>query len=307
MNVQACEKKWSKLNISCEPRKSFEKRLKDGFFEKYLKGKVIDIGYKGYEENTNPVVEWAIGVDLDYPGYDGKKLPFEDESIDSVFSSHVLEHIEEPLEAIREWFRVLKIGGYLIIIVPHRDLYEKKLHLPSKWNADHKRFYTPSSLLNEIELSLEINSYRIRYFEENDFGFDYTIGADRHSDGCYEIVCVVQKIEKPKWDIEKSYIFKTPNGDINTLKIVKKIESIIKNKNNQQTTAERFIFISEIRNLINELSILQPHLTLIKNELIDNLKKQLSELIINFDNEKTSTINEDLINELKNLSERLLI
>jgi len=38
-----------------------------------------------------------------------------------VIASHVLEHIANPLKAISEWLRVLKRGGVLLLIVPHRD------------------------------------------------------------------------------------------------------------------------------------------------------------------------------------------
>ncbi|HSV35768.1 MAG TPA: class I SAM-dependent methyltransferase [Ramlibacter sp.] len=40
---------------------------------------------------------------------------------DVVLSSHVIEHIANPLKALREWLRVLKVGGVLLLVVPHRD------------------------------------------------------------------------------------------------------------------------------------------------------------------------------------------
>jgi predicted SAM-dependent methyltransferase len=53
-------------------------------------------------------------------------LPFPDASQDTVFASHVLEHIEDWAASLVDWYRVLKIGGYMVIAVPHRDLYERK-------------------------------------------------------------------------------------------------------------------------------------------------------------------------------------
>jgi SAM-dependent methyltransferase len=38
-----------------------------------------------------------------------------------VLSSHMLEHSANPLRALREWRRVLKPGGCLLLIVPHRE------------------------------------------------------------------------------------------------------------------------------------------------------------------------------------------
>lgn len=162
----------------------------------------LDIGYKGSEPNALPVLETATGVDVDYPGYDGRTLPFADESQDYVFTSHVLEHISDWQNALRDWFRVLKPYGHLILIVPHRDLYEKKLNPPSRWNEDHKRFYIPSLLLFEVQAALPTNSWRLRHMRDNDDGFDYSIPPEKHSGGCYEIECVIQKIKKPDWDVK---------------------------------------------------------------------------------------------------------
>lgn len=46
------------------------------------------------------------------------ELPFADQSYDVVIASHVLEHLEQAEASVREWFRVLKPGGRLLIGVP---------------------------------------------------------------------------------------------------------------------------------------------------------------------------------------------
>ena len=40
---------------------------------------------------------------------------------DFVLSSHMLEHSANPLKALTEWIRVLKEGGLLVLLLPHRD------------------------------------------------------------------------------------------------------------------------------------------------------------------------------------------
>lgn len=43
------------------------------------------------------------------------------EGYDFVLSSHTLEHVANPLRALREWLRVLKEGGVLLLVIPHKD------------------------------------------------------------------------------------------------------------------------------------------------------------------------------------------
>ena len=185
-----------------EARKMVRARQLSGFTERYLSGgSILDIGYKGYLEDVVPIAEGAIGVELDYPGYDGITLPFADGTQDAVFASHCLEHIEDYQNAIRDWFRVLKTGGFLVVMVPHQFLYEKQLAKPSRFNEDHKRFYTPASLMTEIETSLVPNTYRLRHLADNDQGFDYGLAPGRHSGGSYELEIVVEKIPEPFWQL----------------------------------------------------------------------------------------------------------
>ena len=182
-------------NVGGESRKTYVEKLSNGFFLKYMYGNGLDIGFSGYEPNVVSILAGAIGVDTTYEGYDGKILPFEDYSQQFVYSSHCLEHISDYKQAIQEWHRVTKIGGYIITVVPHRDLYEKKLELPSRWNQDHKRYYTPSSLLKEFEDSLPINSFRVRHLQDNDKHHDYSLTVDTHSPGEYEIELVIERIK----------------------------------------------------------------------------------------------------------------
>lgn len=50
------------------------------------------------------------------------------EHFDVVLSCHSLEHIANPLKAIKEWMRVLKPKGYILLILPHPN-----------FTFDHKR------------------------------------------------------------------------------------------------------------------------------------------------------------------------
>jgi SAM-dependent methyltransferase len=188
--------------VKGEAGRTFNEKLNNGFFARYMAGDVtIDVGYHGGHADAVPIFPHAIGVDLNYPEYDGTRLPFSDESVDTVYSSHMLEHVVDYRATIRDWYRVLKSGGFIVCVVPHQFLYEKKAALPSVWNADHKRFYTPASLLREFEQALEPNTYRIRHLCDQDDGYTYDIGPDVHAGGGYEIELVVQKIKRPAWNL----------------------------------------------------------------------------------------------------------
>ncbi|KRI00005.1 hypothetical protein AO057_15710 [Curvibacter sp. PAE-UM] len=180
-----------------ESRHTYQKKIDSGFFSKYMNGDVVlDVGYKGSRPDAVPVLKTAIGVDLDYPGYNGIRLPFADASVDAVYSSHCLEHIANYTGAYLDWFRVLRVGGYVIVVVPHMYLYERKSHPPSRWNQDHKRFYTPARLLREVEETLPLDQYRVCHLCENwNERYDYRDKLDAHASGPYEIEMVLTKIQ----------------------------------------------------------------------------------------------------------------
>lgn len=52
---------------------------------------------------------------------DGTDLPFEDGQYDFVISSHCLEHNWDAIGALKEWLRVVKVGGYVFTIFPHPE------------------------------------------------------------------------------------------------------------------------------------------------------------------------------------------
>jgi SAM-dependent methyltransferase len=62
-----------------------------------------------------------------------------------IISSHVIEHIANPIKALYEWIRVLKEEGILIVIIPHKDGtfdHKRKItdlsHLISDYNSNIK-------------------------------------------------------------------------------------------------------------------------------------------------------------------------
>ncbi len=63
-------------------------------------------------------------------------IPFPDCSFDSILSKHALEHSLLPMVAIEETRRVLKMGGYFMVITPTGSHEALEGHYIPGWNAD---------------------------------------------------------------------------------------------------------------------------------------------------------------------------
>ncbi len=94
----------------------------------YIKGKTLDIGCGQKPYQALCASNEYIGLELDTPEnrqfkradvfYDGKILPFEKESLDSVVAHQVFEHIFHPQLFLKEINRVLKNQGTVMLSVP---------------------------------------------------------------------------------------------------------------------------------------------------------------------------------------------
>jgi ubiquinone/menaquinone biosynthesis C-methylase UbiE len=80
---------------------------------------------------------------------DAVKLPIKDESVDFIYAGHLVEHFYPdtlPL-AIKEWRRVLKKGGKLVVITPDcgsifKDYALGKLNIEHTWQQVYGRIYS---------------------------------------------------------------------------------------------------------------------------------------------------------------------
>lgn len=175
-----------------ETSKAHARRERDGFFRKYIHGKGIDIGHNG-DPLTPDCDMWDI-EDGDAQYMAG--VPFE--SYDFVYSSHLLEHVEDADDSLIAWWDLVKHGGYLILFLPHRDLYEKRKELPSRWNPDHKRFFMPIAdeppcTVGAAQLIANtLTDYELIKIEICDEGHTIT-NPNIHSDGEYSIEIILRK------------------------------------------------------------------------------------------------------------------
>lgn len=214
-----------------ETAKAHERRVKEGFFEKYVDGFGLDIGC-GYDP-LNAARSAEPGQFFDFPldvreylkaggkiGYAPTAIPLgwdmchghgdahllegiPNNTFDYVHSSHLLEHLEDPVAFLRRAFEVLKPGGFLLLLVPHRDRYENRRLLPSRWNEDHKSFWLPEDHDPPHTWSLK-HVLRLAGFEHGrNASVEYVKTCDEgwtkppegvHAGGEYSIEAVVRKL-----------------------------------------------------------------------------------------------------------------
>ncbi len=113
--------------------------------------KVIDIGCGNLKTFKN-----SVGLDI-VPGGEiidqiggespskaditcdvSQPLPLKDNSVDVAVARHILEHMIDPITAVRNWIKPLKKGGRLIISVPNEHLLRS---IPM--NPEHVHAWTP--------------------------------------------------------------------------------------------------------------------------------------------------------------------
>jgi SAM-dependent methyltransferase len=110
----------------------------------YCMGRGLDVGFGG-----DAIVEHAIRVDLVQPyakvgrmplqvAADGARLPCRDGALDFVYSSHLLEDFPDTAGVLREWLRVLRVGGRLVLYCPDEPAFRRHCAATGQpYNAHH--------------------------------------------------------------------------------------------------------------------------------------------------------------------------
>lgn len=167
-------------------------------------GTGIDIGCGGC-----PITKTAVPFDVDQ-GDANHILDFVDANrpFDFVFSSHCLEHMQDPVKCLRDWWQLVRPGGVLIVIVPDEDLYEQGI-FPSIFNFEHKHTFTINKYVswspkshNLFYLANTLPCGEILHLTVQDHGYDRsrviwgspsTPDQTRSPDVLAQIECVVFK------------------------------------------------------------------------------------------------------------------
>lgn len=140
---------------------SIQRRVRDArFATRYFVGCGLDVGGGGdslalYRE-LFPLIRNVVIYDR--PQGDAQVLENVDDGVfDFLYSSHCLEHMRDPREALANWIRVVRPGGYLVVSVPDEDLYEQG-EWPSTFNSDHKFTFTMAKHSSWSPVSINVLS-----------------------------------------------------------------------------------------------------------------------------------------------------
>lgn len=112
--------------------------------------------YAAQKKRQYKVLDKVSDYNPDIVG-DVHALPLADASVDAIVCIALLEHVEEPLKAMKEIYRVLKPGGYCYIYVPFLYYY----HPMPGYYGDFNRFtYDGVKYMTREFSSVEIQNVR---------------------------------------------------------------------------------------------------------------------------------------------------
>lgn len=143
----------------------FYRRRHVMYLDDVKRGRVLDVGCgngailmrlkaKGWQVKGLDVDEKAIEyarqknqLDVDLGLL--TEMSYEEASFDAVFLNHVIEHLFNPLEVVKECMRILKPGGVLVLVTPNNQSFGQ-MHFGRFWQPfevpRHIAVFSPPSM-----------------------------------------------------------------------------------------------------------------------------------------------------------------
>ena len=112
----------------------------------------LGAGEKRYPGATNVDITPGKRIDI---VTDLSKTPWiwKDNSIDGIYMSHVLEHFNNAHDILKECYRVLKVGGFLKLKVPHAS------SIGGIGCLGHYRTFSGVTLKHHLDITTQVSSY----------------------------------------------------------------------------------------------------------------------------------------------------
>lgn len=143
---------------------------------RYTSGRGLDIGcgpqkpfahFIGVDNGHHRVFGYDIRPDVQAEADD--LSVFASRSMNFVFSSHLLEHLDDTEAALREWWRVIKVGGYLVLYLPHKQFYPNIGHEHA--NPDHRHDFMPADIVEHMQ---KMGGWTLLVNEDRNEGDEYS-------------------------------------------------------------------------------------------------------------------------------------
>jgi ADP-heptose:LPS heptosyltransferase/predicted SAM-dependent methyltransferase len=144
----------------------------------YTTGQGLDLGcgpWKAFNhfigvDNYTDTKLFGVEMKPDVVSDVTKLSVFGSASMDFVYSSHCLEHVTDWQAALKEWWRVIKPSGYLILYLPDEDEYpkvgEKGANPDHKWNVN---------IPTVVDAMKDIGCWDLVRCEKRNQDFEYSI------------------------------------------------------------------------------------------------------------------------------------
>lgn len=153
----------------------------------FIRGRVLDMGCGTcpYKEDILQTASSYTGIDWENSCHTSKnvdlfadlneKLPFGDETAETVVAFQVLEHLKEPASFIAECYRILGNGGTILVTVPFMWRLHEQPYDYYRFTEYGLRFIFEKSGFKDIEIGkycgfwpswvLQFNYYTMRLAE----------------------------------------------------------------------------------------------------------------------------------------------
>ena len=144
----------------------------------------------------------------------GEKIPFNNDYFDFIFSSTVIEHVDNPTQVFKESFRVLKPGGFIHFIYPNHHSF---------FDGHYAVFHPP------LIFKGKLFPFIVKYLYRRDETFAHTLRTELN---VISTKLILKKISR-YFDFklislgEKVFLYRMKNFNFNGYAGVNKIKKII--------------------------------------------------------------------------------